>query len=133
MNKFFAMTAVLAGLSFAQADHPTQVGQPMVEAAQDFLSKGTVLLDVRQEACDGYVKGAHIISIDEFSKNPQKAVSEVSKLVNNDKSKSIAIYCRSGVRAGRALNILKENGFTNVHNLGGVGDYYNVTSMEKCK
>lgn len=31
----------------------------------------------------------------------------------------IAVYCRTGHRAGEALQILQENGFTNVRNAGG--------------
>jgi rhodanese-related sulfurtransferase len=35
------------------------------------------------------------------------------------KTEEVDIYCRSGVRAGRALEILKSLGYENVRNLGG--------------
>lgn len=34
----------------------------------------------------------------------------------------IVLYCRSGNRSGMAVNILKQNGITEVYNGGGLGD-----------
>jgi len=39
-----------------------------------------------------------------------------------DKGTDIHLYCRSGARAGRAMTALKEDGYTNVSNAGGIGD-----------
>lgn len=38
------------------------------------------------------------------------------------KDAQINLYCRSGNRAGQAKTILEAAGFTNVNNLGGIGD-----------
>jgi phage shock protein E len=38
------------------------------------------------------------------------------------KDTPIAVYCRTGHRAGQALQILQTNGFTNVRNAGGLQD-----------
>lgn len=38
------------------------------------------------------------------------------------KDTHIALYCRSGHRAGEALAILQQNGFTNLRNAGGLSD-----------
>jgi len=38
------------------------------------------------------------------------------------KDAEINLYCRSGNRAGQAKAILEAAGFTNVNNLGGIGD-----------
>jgi len=48
-------------------------------------------------------------------------VQEVNK-VFPDKSTEIRLYCRSGVRAGKAMSALKEVGYTSVSNVGGIGD-----------
>ena len=41
----------------------------------------------------------------------------------NDKSKPIYVYCRSGQRAGVAKIALEKQGYTNVENLGGLNDW----------
>ena len=45
--------------------------------------------------------------------------------VTGDKDALIYVYCRSGRRSGIAQDTLKEAGFTNVVNLGGLGDAQN--------
>lgn len=41
------------------------------------------------------------------------------------KDASIAVYCRSGNRAGQAKVIMEDNGFTNLRNAGGLEDLEN--------
>ena len=48
-------------------------------------------------------------------------VSRIEDL-NLSKNAPIKLYCRSGVRAGIALIALEELGYTNVENVGGIGD-----------
>ena len=48
-------------------------------------------------------------------------VQEVNKLFA-DKSTEIHVYCRSGGRASKAMSALKEAGYTNVSNAGGIDD-----------
>ena len=48
-------------------------------------------------------------------------ISDVSNLVKTKKDK-IILYCRSGNRSGKALKILKENGYTNVVNAGSINN-----------
>ena len=38
------------------------------------------------------------------------------------KTTEIRLYCRSGGRAGKAMSALEEAGYTNVTNVGGIGD-----------
>jgi len=40
-----------------------------------------------------------------------------------DKNNPIIVYCRSGVRSNRAANILIENGFSEVYDMGGILDW----------
>jgi phage shock protein E len=51
----------------------------------------------------------------------RKIVQEVHKIFS-DKDTEISLYCRSGVRAGKAMSALKEAGYTNVLNMGGIDD-----------
>lgn len=51
----------------------------------------------------------------------EQIVPEVEKLFP-DKNKQIYLYCRSGRRAGIAMTLLKEAGYTHVSNMGGIND-----------
>ena len=51
----------------------------------------------------------------------RKIVQEVHKMFSY-KDTEISLYCRSGVRAGKAMSALKEAGYTNVLNMGGIDD-----------
>ncbi len=119
--------------SIALADHPIQVGKPVVAVAMSAMAQGIPVIDVRQEACEGYVKGAHLISVDEFLSSPDAAVAKVLKLVGNDKTKDIVVYCRSGARSAKAIAVLQKFGFTKLHNIGGLGDFYEAETMDRCQ
>ncbi len=126
--KNFILMSLLMLSSFASADE-----KATVEIARAAIAEGTPVIDVRQEACNGYIKGAQLISIEEFVNTPENAVAKVLTLVNNDKTKKVALYCRSGARSGKVIAILEKQGFTNLKNLGGVGDYFDQNTMTKCK
>lgn len=51
---------------------------------------------------------------------PHSLILDGKELKLLDKNKTIVLYCRSGGRAQQALHYLKENGFTNVTNAGGI-------------
>jgi phage shock protein E len=75
----------------------------------------TVLVDVRSpwEYESEHLSGAQNIPLEELSSR-----------VNEFKSmhKPVVLYCRSGNRSGIALNILKQNGITDVYNGGSLTD-----------
>ena len=81
-----------------------------------FMEKNAVLLDVRtpEEHKNGYLEGAELLPLAELE---SKIVNEVQ-----DKNTPIYIYCRSGRRAGTAVEKLKAMGYTDLHNLGGLKD-----------
>ena len=71
------------------------------------LDKNAVILDVRTDAEveEGHIPGS--IHIDFY--RGQGFLEEIDKL---DKAKNYYIYCRSGNRAGQAIDIMKQAGFT---------------------
>lgn len=74
------------------------------------IANGALLLDVRTKnefAC-GHANGSKNIPLDQLSNN-------LSKL---DKTKVVITVCASGMRSGSAVNLLKQNGFTEVYNGG---------------
>ncbi|NUM60104.1 MAG: rhodanese-like domain-containing protein [Bdellovibrionaceae bacterium] len=78
------------------------------------LSQDSVILDVRtpDEYLSGHIKGA--INIDFYASDFQ---NQLGKL---DKEKDYKVYCRSGNRSSKAVNMMKNIGFKNVENIGSV-------------
>lgn len=76
-----------------------------------WLEEGGVIVDVRTrgEYKSGHIKGSKNIPLDEIKKSAH----------NLDKHKPVIVCCRSGMRSGQALGILKSAGFERVHNGGG--------------
>lgn len=87
------------------------VGVKKYEATDD-----AVLLDVR--TIEEYQQGHIMRSLN----LPLEDISSIDRLVK-DKSTPLFVYCYSGVRSGRATSYLKQAGYTNVINIGGIKNY----------
>lgn len=88
--------------------------------AYDWIGEGegVQIIDVRtpDETAGGMIPGA--IHVDYMGDNFK---AELEKL---DKSIPTLVYCAAGGRSGKSVPILKELGFTEVHNLlGGYGEW----------
>ena len=82
--------------------------------------KGTIL-DVRtpKEYAEGHVNGS--VNINYFDKDFK---DQVGKL---ESTKPVYVYCHSGGRSSKAMNIMKSQGFTTIYNLtGGYAAWKNV-------
>lgn len=77
---------------------------------------GAVLLDVRtaEEYNDGHIDGNINIPLDK--------ISSVENTVK-DKSTPLYVYCLSGGRSGQAVSYLKQIGYINAKNIGGISSY----------
>lgn len=77
----------------------------------ELVKQGAIIVDVRSkgEYAGGHIKGSVNISLDTLSNNLNKL----------KKDKTIITCCASGMRSASAKNILKSNGFNDVHNGGG--------------
>lgn len=75
-----------------------------------------VWIDVRtaEERADGYLVGISHIPHDQMADR----IGEVT----TDKDQPIHLFCRSGNRAGIAINTLQAMGYTNLHNEGSFED-----------
>lgn len=75
--------------------------------------KDVVLLDVRttEEYNEGHIPGALHIDVQQ--------PDFTSSVLYLDKNKKYILYCRTGKRSANALEIMKQNGFENVHNMKG--------------
>jgi len=83
------------------------------EFEEAMKTKGVQLVDVRTPGeCDnGVIEGAENINIGDSDFQQQ-----LEKL---DKDKPVLVYCKSGGRSARAMNMMKDKGFEKVLNLDG--------------
>lgn len=124
MKRIITAIAIVATLGAGglalSACSPSEENAPM--AAVDFTAD-TIVIDVRtpEEFDTGHLAGALNISWEgaEF-------MDTVSQL---DKSATYVLYCRSGNRAGKALDMMMSMGFTNVQNLGSVDEAAQTTGL----
>ncbi len=84
-------------------------------AIQQEVAQGAKLYDVRtaEEFAAGHFAGATNWPVGDL---------QMQKLPDIAKTTKIYVYCRSGVRAGQATQILQAAGFSDVKNLGGLAD-----------
>ena len=89
-----------------------------VKEAYDLMEENSdnqsfVIMDVRTpgEFASGYIEGA--VNIDYYSEEFRDRLNKL------DKEKIYLIYCRSGNRSGKALNIMKELAFRETYNMMG--------------
>jgi len=86
-----------------------------------------IILDVRtpEEFADGHIENA--ANIDFHSETFR------DELDNLDKNKTYLIYCRSGSRSGKALNIIAELNFEEVYNVSGGISTWNAEELPTVK
>ena len=118
MSKFFKFLAAAVIAVFA-------VGSLSACSAQQIdMSQVAAVIDVRtpEETATGYLQGAMLFNIEgaEFA-------SEIATL---DKAANYVVYCRSGNRAGKAIEFMKGEGFTGtLTNAGALADAANATGL----
>jgi phage shock protein E len=82
--------------------------------ARALVADGALLVDVRSssEFSGGHIEGALNIPIQELS-------GRMGELGGKDEQ--IVVYCQSGGRSAMAKRLLERDGFTKVHDMGGIG------------
>lgn len=120
MNEFFKILfiTVVAIMAFGFLRTKTASAEAITAAeGKAKVKAGALLLDVRApgEYVAGHVEGAVNIPHDQI----ESRLSEIT----GDKNKEIVLYCKSGRRAGIALETLAKNGYSHVYNAGGYSDW----------
>ena len=115
----FASESHLSSYDFGTCYHPPEIQHsdatfeitPLELAAWLERDDRPFLLDVREanEWEIGHLPGALRISVNELA----------GRLNELDSAREMVVYCRSGVRSGRAVDLLKQSGFRRVKNLVG--------------
>lgn len=91
--------------------------QDINSGVEEFKStSNAVLLDVRSK--DEYLSGHIPNSRHVDTQDIPRALSTI-----NDKSTPLFVYCLSGARSNMAVHTLKQMGYSNVKNIGGIGSY----------
>lgn len=87
---------------------------------KEILNKASIV-DVRTpgEYLGGHYTRAINIPLDELTQRLDKL---------KEMKQPIVAYCRSGARSGMAVSVLKQNGFGEVYNGGGLVDLYNLNA-----
>lgn len=99
-----------------KADRFAIIFSLLLGSSQVALASGGVWIDVRtaEEFAAGHVPGA--INI------PHERIASGITRLELDKNQPIYLYCRSGRRAGIAMDDLRELGYRQVENIGGLED-----------
>ena len=108
--------AVIVGLFFVFSSPSSSPNNNItMSTINDDVSTGSLLLDVRtpEEYTDRYIEGATNLPLDDI---------KAGKTPDVDKSKPLYVYCKSGNRSAQAVAILKNAGYTNVIDLGGINE-----------
>ncbi|GAB6977260.1 rhodanese-like domain-containing protein [Prevotella falsenii] len=116
-NSIKVSIILCALVGFVACNSPkAAIGNVDVSQFEKIIQKGNVqIVDVRteKEYKEGYIKDAQNIDVLQES----FAATAKQKL---DRSKPVAVYCRSGRRSAQACEILKASGFKTYNLLGGI-------------
>lgn len=106
--KYFLIIIMMATFSFVAC------GNDMKKETTDKSDKNYIIIDTRtqMEYDASHIEGALLIPYDVIGSRIEEEVK--------DKNAHIALYCRSGRRSGIATNILKNMGYKNAENYGGM-------------
>ncbi|MDZ7715194.1 MAG: rhodanese-like domain-containing protein [Balneolaceae bacterium] len=114
------LMAVVSIQACGQSEKKTSKENSRITAAefQDKIDKEPgAVIDVRTR--DEYDRG-HLASVD-YHLNLLNGDFEAS-LDSLEKDKTYYLYCRTGNRSGQAADLMKQNGFEEVYNIGGFQD-----------
>lgn len=105
-------------MSFFSRSQPTP-GNTYDLAPDDFTERRSAddaVVDVRTPAefSEGHVVGAH--NVDIMGPDFRQRIDALEL----DPSQPVYLYCRSGNRSGKATAALREMGFSDAHNIGGL-------------
>jgi phage shock protein E len=91
-------------------------GQVTSDQAHALVKQGARLVDVRtrEEYAEGHITGAVNVAVDDLTQRLKELAP---------KDKAVIVYCASGHRSRRAAELLRNAGFTQVFDLGGIDNW----------
>ena len=121
MNLNPALAVFVMAFSMACHSEPNDTISPEVLSA---ITHQALIVDVRtsEEFADGHYPGA--INI------PHETIMEGLNQLGVTADTSVILYCRSGNRSGQAEQVLREKGFTEARNAGGLEALLTATGKQ---
>jgi rhodanese-related sulfurtransferase len=114
LKSFFVVTVLFLTpvLVASSCESESEVGQSSAETTEQTEPKNSVIIDVRTagEFKSGAIAGAINIPLDALA-NRLDLVRDYDEII---------VYCQSGARSARATQLLKNAGFVNVIDGGGI-------------
>lgn len=110
------LLAALVLAAPAAAEVPDLAAPEALQAARD---KGMVIVDIRtpeEWRQTGVAEGAKRVNL-YVEGGPNAFLKGVLDAVGGDKTKPVALICRTGNRSTRAAEFLRQQGFTEVYNV----------------
>jgi phage shock protein E len=106
--------AVVAVAGFLVVRKILKGGKVAQSVVMEKIKAGAQIVDVRspEEFRDGFYPGAVNIPVQDIARR----LGEIKK------DKTVVLYCASGGRSGMAARVLKQAGYADVINAGGLGD-----------
>lgn len=110
-----SLTLLLAALAFVSVP---SFASERAEKGWQWIEQGALIVDVRtpQEFDAGHLDNAVNYPLSQLA----------THFASIDKNSQIVLYCRSGNRSGQAYQYLLSQGFTNLHNAGGLVEMQNA-------
>lgn len=101
-----------SGLLYAQDTTGKAISE--IEFAKKMQKRKTVVLDVRRpdEYQEGHLKNA-------INYNVLDSLAFEKQIATLPKNKKYLLYCRGGVRSGKALVLMQQKGFKHLYHLSG--------------
>ena len=90
---------------------------PRAGAVQSTSIDDAIIVDVRtpEEFAQAHVQGARNIPVQELARRFNE--------LGSDKHVPVVLYCRSGARSAVAAKLLRDHGFTQVTDIGAMGNW----------
>ncbi len=104
-------------IASTEAENPVRVitaeeAKAMMDTLESFI-----IVDVREQSeyDAGHIDGAVLV--------PVGSIEELAPRLLPDQDEVLLLYCRSGNRSARAADQLRDLGYTNIYDFGGINDW----------
>lgn len=116
MKKFVVLVLLLTLLCSCGNEKKNEVQDIHCSTMKEFVSNGSILIDVRSE------EEYNAFHLEEAISLPYDTID--STILNHipDKETNIIVYCQSGKRSSIAAQTLIDMGYKNVYDLGSIGN-----------
>ena len=113
-----AVSPLLLAMTSPAAPLPEKMTAAQAHSLMTAPHSAVTVVDVRtpEEYAASHIPGALNVPVDQVLDGALPATMA-------DKNRTYLLYCRSGHRAGLALEALKAKGYRRVSNFGGIGDW----------